>query len=146
MGETYCNESIFIPDSGSFLDSGQESLIPSLPDYVDEQVSFGRELTLTDCHEALLSTIGKARLIGFEIARMKEPFFTRKSKSITLQGDPREFDVLLSSIDDRIVGALYINIPLVCQQRLEDLLRTYVRVDNDFKDSSGTYLIVSKRY
>ena len=101
---------------------------------------------MTDCHEALLSTIGKARLIGFEIARMKKPFPTRKSKSITLQGDLRELDVLLLSLNDQIVGALNIKTPQVINMRLEDLLRTLVGVDDDFNDSSGTYLIVSKRY
>lgn len=110
-------------------------------------ISGGDPLTTTDCHKALLSTIDKARLIGVEIARMEKPFFMRISKVIGLRPDHREFDVLLSSTRDQIGCLVDIEgIGGAITTRLQNLLRTLVEEDEDFSDSSGTYLVIPKGY
>ena len=138
-------DAVEIPGNRSFFKNGQESHDQRLPVYTGGMYlsGSGNTLTSTDCHKAMQSTIHKARLIGFEIALRKEPFFRRKSKDITLQGDRREFDVLLQSTSIQFDGATDIGKP-VNDIRLDHLLRTLLEVDKDFNESSGTYLVVFK--
>jgi len=121
----------------------------NFPDYESYGLSHHTcPLTLTNCHSAMVFTIHKARLIGFEIARRNRPFFKRTFSGFTLQGDPREFDIILSSISSRFDNAL--DIPSITEVRdddlLLDILRTPLVAHKDFKDSSSTYLLIFRGY
>ncbi len=130
-----------------FSINGQETHDDCLPDFIEMgDLSEEYSLTTTGCHKAMQSTVHKARLIGFEIALGKRPFFRRKSKDITLQGDPREFDVLLTSTSDQFCVATMKKPVSFTDSRLGNLLRTLLGVDKDFNESSGTDLLVFKDY
>ena len=101
----------------------------------------GQPLTGGDCHRAMLSTINKARSIAKEITKSKVSLFTRKWK---FQRDSCEFDALLSSTHDQIPAVLEIEVPKLGDERLEYLLRDLLDVNDDFKESSSRYLVLSK--
>ena len=101
-----------------------------------------KPLTGVDCYRALQSTINKARDIEWEIATRKVSLFRRRWHSP--QGGSSEFDVLLSSTYDQPV--LEIEMPKLGDEGLERLLSELLAVDNDFQETSGTYLVVFKDY
>lgn len=145
------NESLEIPADGhKFNSETQFAKYFSLPDYMPYGLSQRASLTLTDCHLAVLNTTRKARLIGFEIARRTRPFFKRTFRGITLQGDPREFDIILSSIENEFDDALEIPSIMEVYQGprylLLDVLRTPLVAHKDFEDSSSTYLLFFRGY
>lgn len=85
-----------------------------------------------------------------EARRTKEDLksFKRSSRRIILQGDPREFDIILSSISDEFDDALEIpSIKMLgLDARLLDVLRNPLVAHKDFEDSSSTYLLIFKEY
>ena len=111
----------------------------NLPDYQPYDISQRSGLTLTDCHSAIRATIRQVRLIAFEIARKNKPFFKRSLYGKSLEGEPRQFDIVLSSIDYDFKDALAISsIDILEQSRgLLDVLRRPLLAHKDFKDSSG---------
>lgn len=131
----------WVPEDGHVLNDGEAVLHhPELPSYQPHELSFNSPLTLTDCHLAIEKIISQARLIGFEIARKELPFFKRTSRKITLQGNRREFDIMLAKIPEHMSKALEV---LLIQRlyfersRLRDVLENRVKAHNDFAASSG---------
>ena len=128
-----------VPKDGHILHDGEDVLHhPELPTY-HTYYSEHRPLTLTDCHLAIKKIICQARLIGFEIARRKLPFFKRMSRKIKLQGDPREFDITLANITEDFdyhftVHSLEM---LTSDTLLMNMLEKHVKAHNDFGASSG---------
>ena len=136
----WIDEIFYVPKDGHILNEGEDVLHhPELPTY-HPYYSKNDPLTLTDCHLALKKIICQARLIGFEIARERLPFFKHMSRKIKLQGDPREFDVILAEIIEhfdyhfkvypleRLIGS---------DRRLSNLMEKHVKAHNDFATSSG---------
>lgn len=122
---------------------------PTLPDRSSEErgnkLSHMRiPLTLTDCHNAMLSTIEKAQRLTFGIAERKKGFFRRGPKDTTLQDACAELDVLLGEIIHQFILAVVIDDFSYLDMRQEDLLRSLAEGDKDLLDSSGTYLVVFK--
>ena len=102
-------------------------------------------LTSTDCHNAMLSTIEKARHLALGIAERKKWFFFRRSpKDTTLQDACAEFDELLDEINHQFNLAIFTFECVYLDVRETDLLQSLVGLDKDFLDSSGTYLVVFK--
>ena len=144
-------ESVEVPASGHFFNDGKEAPGLALPDYYrPHDLSGDSPLTLTDCHLAMLTAIRKARLIGFQIARRNKPVFKRTSREITLQGDPREFDIILSSINNEYKDTFRIGSIETLRDgpevRLTDVLKNPLVAHKDFEDSSGTYHLIFKGY
>ncbi len=130
-----------VPEDGHILNDGEAALDhPKLPSYQSRGIRFSPNspLTLTDCHLAIKKTLKQARLIGFEIARKQLPFFKRTSREIILQGDPREFDVILAKITEDLYRVCGVDSIQKCRRsRLIDVLKTSVKAHNDFGASSG---------
>ena len=137
------DESGIVVRDGKFFVDGQEDLLPS---YDFRNISDRGEITLTNCHAAFLSTVRKARLIGVEIAYRKEPFWRRRHKKVTLEGLPMEFDRKLVFLSRQFCKSLDVEPEEGVDERLEHVLRSLLRVDKDFNESSGTYLVESKDY
>ena len=138
------NDTFSVPQDGRLFNDGNQG--PGhpelrLPDYQPILISFCSHLTLTDCHLAILATIYQARLIVFEIARKNTPFLKRSSRTIKLEGEPREFDTLLSSIQlrfDQALAIASIETISMSKSRLLDVLKNPLIAHKDFKDSSST--------
>ena len=136
-----------VPEDGHILNDGEASL--DLPTYRTLLSSFSPDspLTLTDCYLAIWKIIRQARFIGFEIARKQMPFFKRTSRKIVLQGDPREFDIMLGKIAHQLPGALNLRSIQTLDEsgsRLADVLKTLVKAHDDFGASSGIWLLILK--
>ena len=131
------DDCVFIPANGSLLND--DSTI-KLPDYRDWGISFSATLTLTDCHLAFVEIVRKARLIGFEIARRKRPFYKRANVEITLEGDSRKFDKTLSSVKDRLEERLDLQpeFRISVDDTLMPVLRNLVSAQAEFRDCSRT--------
>ena len=139
------DDAFCVPEDGHILNDGEASL--DLPTYQARLCSPDFPLTLTDCHLAIRKIIRQARFIGFEIARNQMPFFKRTSRKIVLQGDPREFDIILEKITDELPDALnLISIQwlYISDSRLADVLKTLVKAHDDFDASSGIWLLILK--
>ena len=126
-----------------FKDGNQVLCHPRLrlPDYELIGISLDEQLTLTDCHSAMRAAIRQARLMVFEIAGKDKPFFKRSLKGTTLEGEPRKFYVLLSSIESRfeyVLSITSINELFRRGSRLLDVLKNPLIAPKDFKDSSDT--------
>lgn len=106
-------------------------------------------LTLTDCHTAMKVTLGKARLIVFEIARQNRPFHRRHLETISLSGSMRGLDKTLlstfSMIDDLLDLRAYILFEN-SYDRMDCIFGTLLVAHGSFKDSSSTQYLPSKQY
>ena len=144
MNRHAINDIFWVPEDFHLIkDGNQVSCHPerNLPNYRPIRISERSELTLTDCHSAIRATIRQTRLIAFEIAGKNKSFFKRSLKTITLEGEPKEFDILLSSIDLCFKGALMIksiDVLAIEHPRLLDVLKNPLIAHKDFRDSSGT--------
>ena len=138
----------YVPKDGHILNDGEAGLHhTSLPSYQPFDISESHPLTLTDCHLAIKETLCQARLISFEIARKQLPFFRRTSRKITLQGDPREFDIILAEITKRLnrgFGVYSIEALKHRSPQLTNVLVKTVKAHNDFGASSGIQLLILK--
>lgn len=114
----------------------------ALPTYKPTEVSQDAPLTLIDCHIAILAVIYKARLVVFQIARRSLPVLKRKFRGrgrITLQGDPRKFDVILSSITQEF-HRIYFELGYRTA-RVESVFEKLLVAQKIFQESSSTCLL-----
>lgn len=136
------DDTVPIPSDGHFFraEKGLTDSISSirLPTYQPHGLSQTNEpINLTDCHMAVVKTIEKARLIGFEIARGKLPFF-KQHFEITLAGQHRELDSILASLTIQIDRRLKdINDIKNLSISLQQILKTILAADKDFKRDTG---------
>jgi len=120
-------------------------LLTKLPTYKSGLCSQDDPLTLTDCHIAILAIISRARLAGFHIARRSQPVFRRMfsgSRELTLQGVPRRFDVILSSVTDVFSDFLGVYFCLKLEEhRLKSIFERLLVGHKDFQESSSDCLL-----
>ena len=147
----FVNDSVEIPKRRHFFHHGRAAeSVESLPDYKSPALSRSNPFAIIDCHKALETSIYEARLIGFEIARKRPPKKDRLlRRSITLEGDQRNLDMIFSSTTEEINFALSIT-PIqdlyLMQCRLGDVLENLLKAHKDFKSSSGNHPPSLKEY
>ena len=140
---------VYIDKDTKFFDENRPSSNyngPGLPDYQDLKnctMSPRNSLTLTDCHEALVKTIKKARLIIFEIARRSKRLrFVSEfgaSRAIVLQDGLLQLDKTLVRFDEKLTGLmLKDNVKGIhVSQRLELVMKAQLRAREDYRTSTG---------
>ena len=144
-GDIVVNDNVEIRKRQRFFHNGRVSkTVKQLPVYQAPGLSDSNHLAFTDCHKALETIIYEARLISFEIARKR---LSRKDRllrrSITLEGEQGNLDVVFSTTIEEIKSAL--SVPIIekldftGEKRLKDVLGNLLKAHEDFKSSSGNH-------
>ena len=103
-----------------------------LPSYEPYDTSSRCYLTFVDCHQALIASVYKARLLLFELERQ---VFGLKGGRLVLHGTPRHLDEKLVKDVTALEDTLYV--PQHVGSLLENLLSAHLRLHPRFEMHSG---------